>query len=185
MLAMVAAPAQAALTYTATAEISHIVIADADEFTFYVERSYALGLDAAYWNWTVYCVPTAGIPDYGGATNATYYVHIHVYDGSTNLTKNVTLAAKNDLTVYSNASHANGAFAALDNGAAVYTIELIKGAPSAVATAWVGTVNLYSSAVAASMINALMLIIPVVIVVIILGFFGKLTGNLRGKFGGK
>ena len=145
-------------------------------YTFWVAAPYALGLDAAYWNMTVYC-------DHTGteATNLTYYVHIHINDGATNLTKNVTINAKNDVRVYSNASHDSTAITTLvKNTHAVYYVELLR-ANGAVLADYHGEVSIYDSALTAGLLNALMLIIPMVILVMIVGWIGNLTGKIGDK----
>lgn len=145
-------------------------------YTIYVGTPYALGLDSDYWNFTIYS-------DYvGTATNASYYVHVHINDGSTNLTKNVTLAAKNDRRVYSNASHAAAAYAAVTaNSSARIYVELIKGGTGTVEQTYSGTIAIYDNELTSSMVNVMMLIIPMIILVMIIGWVGNLTGKIAGK----
>jgi hypothetical protein len=182
-LSMVVGTVSAAVTYTPTPGNGYVRIIGAGQvnaasnYTIYVEHPYALGIDADYWNMTVYSDHGAGL----GTSHIGYYVHVHIYDGATNLTKNVTVAAVDDARVYSNVSHAAAAYAALvENTTAKYTIELYLSTGTPLAS-YVGEVSIYDSALTANMLNALMLIIPMVILVMIVGWIGNLTGKIGGK----
>jgi hypothetical protein len=153
--------------------------ATAQNFTFWVQHPFALGLDADYWNLTVYCDHTNNVSE---STNTTYYVHVHIYDGATNVTNNVTVAAKNDRVVYANISMVAGVITTLtENSSAVYTVEVIKGGPNAVHKIYVGEVQLMTTEMAAGMVNALLLIIPLIVMVMIIGWVGGLAESISGK----
>ena len=181
-LSFAVAPALAAApNYTVTDGNGYIRFVGVDgtapyNYTIYVGTPYAVGLDADYWNFTIYS-------DYvGTATNTSYYVHVHIYDGATNLTKNVTLAAKNDVRVYSNASHATGAIVTMvANSSAVIYIELLLGGTGTVEQHWTGEIGIYEHELTSGLLNALMLIIPMIILVMIIGWVGNLTGKIGGK----
>jgi hypothetical protein len=182
-LSLAVTPAMAVVTYTPTPGNGYIEFVGAGQintatnYTIYVEHPFALGLDADYWNMTVYSVHGAGL----GTSHIAYYVHVHIYDGATNLTKNVTVSAVDDAVVYSNVSHAAAAYAALvENDTAKYTVELYLSTGTPLAS-YVGEVAIYSSELTASMVNVMMLIIPMVILVAIIGWVGNLTGKIGGK----
>jgi hypothetical protein len=177
-LSMIAVPAMAAPAYSEVSHQGYINFVGTGSasynYTFYVEKPYALGLDAAYWNITIYSDHTGTV-----ATNASYYVHVHIYDGATNLTKNVTVAAKNDVRVYSNASHAHTAYAAMvTNASARYYVELILGGTSTVLAHYSGTVELTPYEGVATAVNLMYAIVPIVIIVAILNY---ITGSVKMK----
>jgi len=143
---------------------------------FYVETPTAVGLDADYWNFTVYAIPLNA-----SATNTTYYVHIHINDGATNLTKNVTLAVKNTHTVWSNASHAAAAYAAVTvNMSAVLYIELVK-AGSGVIDHYRGTISIYENESMANLANVIGAVIALAVIVCILGVLMDSMGKAGKK----
>ena len=147
------------------------------DWKFYVQTSVAVGLDADYWNFTCYADPLNA-----SATNATYYVHYHIYDGVTNLTKNVTIAAKNDVRVYGNVSYASVEYldVLVENKSAALYIELIDATYETV-DAYDSTIMIYSSSSFATIIVLLWAIIPIVILMAVLNMLkigGK--GGMKG-----
>ena len=120
-----AGPVLAEPAYVATGENGYVQIVGsgsaAYNYTFHVERPYAVGLDADYWNLTVYADATGTT-----ATNTTYYVHVYINDGNGhNISKNVTVAAKNNVRVYGNVSFAAADWASLTiNDSGIYYVDL-------------------------------------------------------------
>jgi hypothetical protein len=170
------APALATASYSASGTISGVEFegsgSAAYNYTFYVGHPAALGVDADYWNITVYA-------DYTGSasTNGTYFIHVHINDGTTNLTKNVSLAVKNDHRVYANVSHAHSAFAAMDNGSAVYYVELLSSG-GVVLASYSGHVTLSPYEGIAAAITLLMVMVPLVIIIALIDM---LSGSFKRK----
>jgi len=136
--------------------------AGAPAFVITVENVGYFALDADYLNFSVQSDPTHT----GVGTNATYYVHVSINDGTTNYTVNKTLAVKNDRTVWSNYSIANAVIIVqfVTNSTATLGV-LLKGAS--------GTDNNYSSAEIAIFDNtlsgAVLNYVPMIIAIGILG----------------
>lgn len=180
-LSLVAVPTMVAATpgatYTAENSSGWVEITSVpDTWTFHIEHPYALGLDADYWNITVYA-ENSNLT----ATNATYYIHVHIYDGATNLTNNKTLACKNDKYVYANVSIDSTAIGTMvANSDAVYYVELIK-ANEGIPATYKGSVSIVTTELSAGFMNAIMVIIPLIIMVMIIGWLSGLIGSISGK----
>jgi hypothetical protein len=142
----------------------------------YVEVPAALGLDADYWNLTIYADPINA-----SATNATYYAHVYINDGATNITKNVTIAAKNDVRVYSNASFAAADYTSLvvnKESATVYVT--LCNAGGTVVDHYQSGIMIYEQEYLASMVTLIYVIVPIMILFML---FGYLKGGSKGLFG--
>ena len=147
--------------------------AGAPNFVITVENVGYFTLDDDYLNFTVQSDPTHT----GVGTNATYYVHVSINDGTTNYTVNKTLAVKNDKTVWGNYSIANAVIIAQFTTNATATLGVLLKGPS------LGTNNnyssaeiaIFSSAIAGPILNLVPLIITVAILGCIIPMFAKLT----------
>jgi hypothetical protein len=183
MLSLAVGSVSAAVTYTPSNSNGWVTIVGdgqvntATNYTVHVEHPYALGLDADYWNITVYVERGAGL----GTSHINYYTHVHIYDGATNLTENNTLAAVDDARAYGNASYDSTAIGTMiKNDSATYTVELYLSTGVKLAS-YTGQVSVMNSELASGLVNALMLIIPMIIIVMIIGWIGNLTGKIGSK----
>lgn len=146
------------------------------QFEFYVEIPYSLGLDADYWNLTVYAHPVLAT-----ATNATYHIHYYIYDGATNITKIATMAAKNDKDVYANISFAAADYAAVVSGeATVYVV--LQDTGHSTLDHYDATVSIVENDYAAQLINVMMLIIPVILMVVLITWIMDSMGLIGKMF---
>jgi len=142
------------------------------DWKFYVQTPPAVGLDAAYWNFTCYADPLNA-----SATNATFYVHYHIYDGVTNITANETIAAKNDVRVYANISFEQVANYTdlVENKSANLYVELLD-ADYATVDDYNGVIMIYEYSYISTIVVLLYAIIPIVILMTILNML-KLGGK--------
>jgi len=178
-LAVVMTPAQAADPengYVYLLNDGRTSVNATTQFQFYVEVPAALGLDADYWNLTVYADPVRAT-----ATNATYHIHIYIYDGATNITKVATMAAKNDVNVYGNVSFAAADYAAVVTGEAVLYLEL-QNSTHAVLDHYDGTITIVDAEYAANMINILMMIIPLIVIIVLIGWMTNMFEEIGKAF---
>lgn len=178
-LGSIAIPVQAAIP-----DNGHVYLLDdgrtsanaTTQFEFYVEIPYSLGLDAAYWNMTVYAHPVLAT-----ATNATYHIHYYINDGAANITEVATMAAKNNLDIYANISFDAADYAAIVTGeATVYVV--LQNTGHSVLDHYDATISVVENDYAAGLINILMLIVPVILIVVLLGWVTDMFGNMGKMF---
>jgi len=179
-LVMCASPAMAAGSFTASEGMGAVTFEGTGAAAYYynitVEHPYAIGLDADYWNMTVYSDPWDG----GVATNATYYVRIYIDDGlGTNISENVTLAAKNDVRVYSNVSFEAADWAAMgENVSGTIYVELIKSG-TGIVSYWSGPMQIWENDLTAGMMNVILLVLPMIVLLMFLGMIMKAMDPVR------
>jgi len=149
--------------------------AGAPDFVITVENVGYFTLDDDYLNFTVQSDPTHS----GTGTNATYYVHVSINDGTTNYTVNKTLAVKNDRTVWGNYSIANAVIVAQFTTNASATLGVLLKGPSGTANNYSSAeISIFSSAIAGPVLNLVPLIITVAILGCIIPMFAKLTKRI-------
>jgi len=182
MLAMVlcASPVLAGGSFTASEGMGAVTFRGTGAAAYYynvtVEHPYAVGLDADYWNMTVYADPWDG----GVATNTTYFVHVHINDGATNITKNVTLACKNDMRIYSNVSFEAADWASLvENTSGLIYIELLGATGALPKAAWAGSLQIWETDITAGLMNVMILVLPLLIMLVFLGAIMKALDPVR------
>jgi len=147
------------------------------DWKVYVETPPAVGLDADYWNFTVYAVPLNA-----SATNATFYVNIYIYDGATNVTENCTIEAKNDVTVYSNASFEAADYAAVvANTSGVTYVDLLDDG-FVTLDSYSSGISIYENEYYATIIILLYAMIPILIIMMVFSYL-KIGG--KGGLGSK
>lgn len=173
-LVMCASPALAAGSFTASEGMGAVTFEGTGAAAYYynvtVEHPYAIGLDADYWNMTVYSDPWDG----GVASNTTYYVRVYIDDGlGENISKNVTLAAKNDVRVYSNVSFEAADWSAMgENVSGTIYIELIKSG-TGIVSRWSGSMQIWETDLTAGMMNIILLVLPMVVLLMFLSVIMK------------
>ncbi len=148
------------------------------DWKFYVETPAAVGLDADYWNFTIYAYPLNA-----SATNATFYVHYHINDGATNITGNSTVAAKNDVTVYANQSFektANYSTMVENKSGAIIYLELLD-ADGVLLDEIQLPVLIYAQSYIATLVAMLYALIPIVVVMAVLNYIKGAGKGPNGK----
>jgi hypothetical protein len=147
------------------------------DWKIYVETPKAVGLDADHWNLTVFAVPLNA-----SATNATYTVTVYIYDGATNISKSSALACKNDLTVYGNISFAAADYASVvENRSAVIYVKNVNGS-AVVKDSWTGEIQIYQDELTGTLMNLILVIIPLMIMVLVIGWFSNVFSGLQKAF---
>ncbi len=147
------------------------------EFRFSVVDPKYLPLDSST-NWII---NTTVAPYTDSVTNATSYFLVSINDGTTNLTSNKTVAAKNDKNVYPENSFYPGDFVA--NGSAEITIKVLN-ATYVEKDCYVGTISITQTEYS-GLINSM---IPVIVTVAVLGMIVKMMKGIdfgSGKTSGK
>lgn len=178
-LGAIAVPVQAAIPESGHVHLLNnggTEVVAATSWNFYVEVPDAVGLSADYWNYTVYAdnLNTS-------ALNRTFYIHYHINDGTTNITTNVTCAAVNDKVVYANVSIAAASWAAFVTGEGTIYLELLSSA-GVLMDSYTTSVSIVEEEYAAGLINILMMIVPVVLIVVLLGWVTDMFGNMGKMF---
>lgn len=144
------------------------------DFNFMVYSPGTTSLESDYLNFTVYSEPVTS----GHGTNATWYVLVNIYDGTTNYSWNKSLAVKNDLTVYNNISMADPGSTFVENGTADLTIQVQK-ANWAITDVEVDTFGIYTTEIGAVLGAMIPIIITVAIFAAILPMVKKIGGKKR------
>lgn len=171
-----ASPAASA-SYTGIGSVNLVTDGGTDvggaDWVFYVTYPSAVGTSAAYWNLTIYA-------DYlnASATNATYYVIVSIGDGSTTVSENRTVAAKNDKRVYANASFPNANYTGMNaTYTGTYTLSLLNSTYDEVDN-YTGTIYIYADDAMASAIQLIYVMIPVAVLMVVINLIrpGKKLG---------
>jgi hypothetical protein len=176
-LVMCASPAMAAGSFTASEGMGAVTFRGTGAAAYYynitVEHPYAIGLDADYWNMTVYADPWDG----GVATNTTYTVNVYIDDGlGHNITEAATLVAKNDKRVYDNISFEAADWAALEeNVSATITVDV------AGVWTWCGPMQIWENDLTAVIMNVMLLVLPMIVLLMFLGMIMKAMDPVRKR----
>ena len=151
---------------------------DGSDWKFYVETPIAVGLDADYWNLTVYADPLND-----SATNTTYYVLVYIVSGEANISKNCTIEAKNDVRIYSNCTYEAADWATIteENKSATLSVYLQESAEYTLVDGYTQTLFIYEHDYMAGLITLLCAVIPIVIII---ALFDQLKISGKGKSGG-
>lgn len=144
------------------------------DWKFYVETPSAVGLESDYWNLTVYAEPLNA-----SAANATYTVTVYINDGATNISESAAIACKNDVRVYGNLSFAAADYASVvETSNGVIYAKVVNGS-AVLKDGWTGEIQIYQDELTASMMNMILIIIPIMLMIMVIGWFSNVFGQLK------